>query len=113
MAASSPSSRRANCSRWTRSVVRMNSTRRLFWTRARPSAVARWLLPAPGGPKSGADLGMAPPYLFQKRNGADARGRLQDRDDLAIPNIGQAGQAVVGHAAPSSGMVGADHSSIR
>jgi hypothetical protein len=32
---------------------------------------------------------MAPPYLFQKRNGADARGRLHDRDDLAIPNIGK------------------------
>jgi hypothetical protein len=38
---------------------------------------------------AGADLGMAPPYLFQNRNGADARGRLQDRDDLAIPNIGK------------------------
>jgi hypothetical protein len=31
---------------------RTNSTRRPFWTRARPSAAARWLLPPPGGPKS-------------------------------------------------------------
>jgi hypothetical protein len=27
--------------------------------------------------------------LFKNRNGADAGGRLQDRDDLAIPNIGK------------------------
>ena len=40
-------------------------------------------------PDAGADLRMAPPYLFENRNGADARGRLQDRDDLAIPNIGK------------------------
>jgi hypothetical protein len=32
---------------------------------------------------------VAPPYLFENRNGADAGGRLQDRDDLAIPNIGK------------------------
>jgi hypothetical protein len=31
----------------------------------------------------------APPYLVQNRYGADARARLQDRDDLAIPNIGK------------------------
>lgn len=32
---------------------------------------------------------MAPPYLVQNRYGADAGRRLQDRDDLAIPNIGK------------------------
>jgi hypothetical protein len=32
---------------------------------------------------------VAPPYLIENRNGADARGRLQDRDDVAIPNIGK------------------------
>src|SRR6516162_5273572 len=36
-----------------------------------------------------ADLGMAAPYLIENRNGADTRGRRQDRDDLAIPNIGK------------------------
>ena len=36
-----------------------------------------------------ADLGMAAPYLIENRNGADTRGRCQDRDDLAIPNIGK------------------------
>src|SRR5215470_13189323 len=35
----------------------------------------------------GADLGVTPPYLFENCNGVDAGGRLQDRDDLAIPNI--------------------------
>jgi hypothetical protein len=36
--------------RCTRSVVRVNSTRRPASTRANPSAAARWLFPAPGGP---------------------------------------------------------------
>ena len=38
-------------------------------------------------PDAGADLGVAPPNLFEDPNGAQTRGRLQDRDDLAIPNI--------------------------
>src|SRR6478752_2636971 len=52
MAASRTSSRRAICSRWTRSMVRVNSTRQPFSTRAKPSAAARWLLPPPGGPNN-------------------------------------------------------------
>jgi hypothetical protein len=32
---------------------------------------------------------VAPPHLFENRNGADAGSCLQDRDDLAIPNIGK------------------------
>src|SRR5580693_4165702 len=52
MAASRASSRRAICSRWTRSMVRVNSTRQPFSTRAKPSAAARWLLPPPGGPNN-------------------------------------------------------------
>ena len=32
---------------------------------------------------------MAPPYLFENRNGADAGGRLQDRNHSAIPNTGK------------------------
>src|SRR6516164_9645775 len=40
MAASRASSRRAICSRWTRSVVRVNSTRQPFSTRAKPRAAA-------------------------------------------------------------------------
>src|SRR6267378_1470691 len=52
MAASRASSRRAICSRWTRSVVRVNSTRQPFSTRAKPRAAARWLLPPPGGPNN-------------------------------------------------------------
>src|SRR5271165_6825894 len=52
MAASRRSSRRAIWSRWTRSVVRVNSTRQPFSTRAKPSAAARWLLPPPGGPNN-------------------------------------------------------------
>jgi len=40
-------------------------------------------------PDAGADLGVASPQLFENCNGADAGGRLQHRDDLAIPNIGK------------------------
>jgi hypothetical protein len=40
-------------------------------------------------PDAGTDLGVAPPHLFENRNGADAGSCLQDRDDLAIPNIGK------------------------
>jgi hypothetical protein len=32
---------------------------------------------------------VAPPYLFENRNRADARGRFQDRDNLLIPNTGK------------------------
>src|ERR1700731_2709428 len=52
IAASRASSRRAICSRWTRSVVRVNNTRQPFSTRAKPRAAARWLLPPPGGPNN-------------------------------------------------------------
>src|SRR5207302_343254 len=52
MADSRASSRRAICSRWTRSVVRVNSTRQPFSTSAKPRAAARWLLPPPGGPNN-------------------------------------------------------------
>ena len=38
--------------RCTRSVVLVKNTRYPFSTRARPMADARWLLPAPGGPKT-------------------------------------------------------------
>src|SRR5271157_381122 len=51
-ALSSASSRRAICRRWTRSLVRMNSTRHPFSTSARPMAAAKWLLPPPGGPNN-------------------------------------------------------------
>jgi hypothetical protein len=58
----------------------------LLWARQRP--------PTPHAPfqrasDAGADLGVAPPDLFENRNGADAGGSLQDRDDLALPNIGK------------------------
>lgn len=43
-------SRRATCIFWTRSVVRVNSTRQPFSISARPMAAARWLFPPPGGP---------------------------------------------------------------
>ena len=42
-------------------------------------------------PDAGADLGMAPPDLFEHRNGPDARGRLQDRHNLAVPNTRPSG----------------------
>ena len=55
MAASRASSRRATCSFWTRSVVRVKSTRPIFEMgpfsiRPRPTAAARWAFPPPGGP---------------------------------------------------------------
>ena len=58
----------------------------LFWAGQRP--------PTPHAPfqrasDAGVDLGVAPPHLFENRDGADAGGLLQDRDDLAIPNIGK------------------------
>jgi hypothetical protein len=46
------SSRRAICRRWTRSLVRMNSTRHPSSTSVSPMAAAKWLLPAPGGPNN-------------------------------------------------------------
>src|SRR5207244_506527 len=51
-------------------------------------------------PDAGADLGMAPPYLFENRNGADARGRLdpmRQRDagnrDAERARVGEVRQA--------------------
>src|SRR5260370_17822760 len=38
---------------------------------------------------AGADLRMAPPNLIEHRNGPNAGSRLQDRHDLAVPNLGQ------------------------
>ena len=58
----------------------------LLWAGQRPPTPHA---PFQRAPDAGADLGVAPPNLFENRNGADARGRLQDRDDLAIPNIGK------------------------
>ena len=40
-------------------------------------------------PNAGADLGMAPPDFFEHRNRPNAGGRLQDRHNLAVPNLGQ------------------------
>src|SRR5712671_8232070 len=37
---------------------------------------------------AGADLWVAPPDLVEHRNGPNARSRLQDRHDLAVPNLG-------------------------
>ena len=45
--------------------------------------------PLQRAPDAGADLGMAPPDLFEHGNGADAGRRLQDRHDLGVPNVGQ------------------------
>ena len=58
----------------------------LFWAGQRPPTPHA---PLQRAPDAGADLGVAPPELFEDRNGADAGGHLQDRDDLAIPNIGK------------------------
>ena len=58
----------------------------LFWAGQRPPTPHA---PFQCPPDAGADLGVPPPELFENRNGADAGGRLQDRDDLAIPNIGK------------------------
>ena len=38
---------------------------------------------------AGGDLGMAPSNLPEHRNGPNAGSRLQDRHDLAVPNLGQ------------------------
>src|ERR1700693_5169532 len=40
-------------------------------------------------PNAGADLRMAPPDLVKHRNGPYAGSRLQDRHNLAVPNLGQ------------------------
>src|SRR6266478_5385026 len=40
-------------------------------------------------PNAGADLRMAPPDLVEHRNSPNAGSRLQDRHDLAVPNLGQ------------------------
>src|SRR5450631_1069630 len=37
---------------------------------------------------AGADLRMAPPDLVEPRNGPNAGSRLQDRNDLVVPNLG-------------------------
>src|SRR5438105_4833147 len=58
----------------------------LFWAGQRPPTPHA---PFQRAPDAGADLGVAPPDLFENRNGAQTRGRLQHRDDLAIPNIGK------------------------
>ena len=58
----------------------------LFWAGQRPPTPHA---PFQRAPDAGADLGVVPPELFEYRNGANAGGRLQDRDDLAIPNIGK------------------------
>src|SRR3979409_365903 len=58
----------------------------LFWAGQRPPTAHA---PFQRAPDAETDLGVAPSYLFENRNGADAGGRLQDRDDLAIPNIAQ------------------------
>src|SRR6266702_2869621 len=38
---------------------------------------------------AGADLRITPPNLIEHRNGPNAGSRLQDRHDLAVPNLGQ------------------------
>src|ERR1700685_1529307 len=45
--------------------------------------------PLQRAPNAGGDLGMAPPDLFEHRYGPDAGSRLQDRHNLAVPNLGQ------------------------
>src|SRR6202140_3228531 len=40
-------------------------------------------------PNAGGDLGMAPPNLFQHRDGPNAGCRLQDRHNLTVPNLSQ------------------------
>jgi hypothetical protein len=58
----------------------------LLWASQRPPTPHA---PFQRAPDARANLGVAPPYLFEDRNGTDACGCLQDRDDLAIPNIGK------------------------
>src|ERR1700682_126465 len=45
--------------------------------------------PLQRAPNAGGDLGMAPPDLFEHRYGPNAGSRLQDRHNLAVPNLGQ------------------------
>src|ERR1700681_2466893 len=45
--------------------------------------------PLQRAPNAGGDLGMAPPDLFEHRYGPNAGSRLQDRYNLAVPNLGQ------------------------
>jgi hypothetical protein len=45
--------------------------------------------PLQRAPDAGGDLGMAPPDLFEHRNSPNAGSRLQDRHNLAVPNLGQ------------------------
>src|ERR1700674_3231382 len=45
--------------------------------------------PLQRAPNASGDLGMASPDLFEHRNGPNARSRLQDRYNLAVPNLGQ------------------------
>src|SRR6516165_711711 len=40
-------------------------------------------------PDAGADLRMAPPYLVEHRDRPNPGSRLQDRHDLAVPNLSQ------------------------
>ena len=40
-------------------------------------------------PNAGADLGMTPPDFFEYGNSPDTGRRLQDRHNLAVPNLGQ------------------------
>src|SRR5260370_2109109 len=40
-------------------------------------------------PNAGVDLRMAPPDLVEHRNRPNAGSRLQDRHNLAVPNLGQ------------------------
>src|SRR5438874_6085593 len=85
MAGSRASSRRAICSRWTRSVVRVNRTRQPFSTRAKPRAAARWLLPPPGGPNN-SKIGA----IVQPRVAGGERhdlGLADHRDDLEVESV--------------------------
>src|SRR5258705_3428175 len=45
--------------------------------------------PLQRAPNAGADLRVAPPDLFEHRNSPHAGSRLQDRHNLAIPNLSQ------------------------
>jgi hypothetical protein len=56
----------------------------LFWAGQRPHT------PFQSAPDAGADVrGVAPPDLFEDRNGAQTWGRFQHRKDLAILNIAE------------------------
>ena len=94
MAASRASSRRAICSRWTRSVVRVNSTRQPFSTRAKPSAAARWLLPPPGGPNSSR---LAPLFSQASPAASAMTWALRDhRDGLEVEAVEASCRAAAG-----------------